>query len=310
MRFDSPLWLLALLAVPALLGLLWLSRRRGRRYAVRFTAVSTLALAAGEVPLWRRWLPTALALAAVAVLVLSLARPSKAYRVPVRQASIVLVTDHSGSMSANDVQPSRLVAAEKAANTFIDQLPKSAKVGVVAFSDTPDVVQAPSTDHARARAAIDAQVAQGATATGDAIEAAINLLRQGHSHIPSAIVLLSDGATTAGSDPVVAAQAAGRDHIAIDTVALGTPGATIMTPDGPVDVSPDPQLLKQIADASHGQAFTASDETHLSSIYKGLGAQLGTQTRRHDVSSGFAIGGLALLLGAALASLGLAGRLP
>jgi Ca-activated chloride channel homolog len=310
MRLDSPIWLLALLAIPALLALQAASRRRGRRYAVRYTAVSTLAQAAGEVALWRRWLPTALALAAVAVLVLTLARPSKAYRVPVRQAAIVLVTDHSGSMSADDVAPSRLAAAEKAADTFIDQLPKSAKVGVVAYSDTPDVVQAPSTDHSRARDAIGAQTAQGATATGDALQAAIDLLRQGHSHIPSAIVLLSDGATTAGRDPVGVAQIAGRAHIAIDTVALGTPGATIQTPDGPVDVSPDPETLRQIADASHGQAFTASDETHLSSIYKGLGAQLGTQTRRHDVSSGFAIGGLALLLAAGLASLGLAGRLP
>lgn len=310
MRFDSPLWLLALAAIPLALGLQALSRSRGRRYAVRFTAVSTLALAAGEVPLWRRHLPAALALTAVAVLVLALARPSSAVRVPVQRASIVLVTDHSGSMSANDVAPSRLAAAEKAADTFIDQLPSSARIGVVAYSDAADAVQAPSTDHALARQAIGAQVAQGATATGDALQAAIDLLREDRTHPPSAIVLLSDGTTTAGRDPVAVAQAAGKQHIPIETVALGVAGATILTPDGPVNVSPDPQTLRQIAQASRGQAFTASDAGHLSSIYKSLGSRLGTLTRRHDVSSGFALGGLALLLGAGLASLGLAGRLP
>ncbi len=310
MKFDNPVWLLLLLVIPALLGLQWLSRERNRRYAVRFTGVSTLAQLAAEVPLWRRWLPTALALAAVALLVGTLAKPSQAVKVPIRSASIVLVTDHSGSMAADDVKPTRLQAAEKAANQFIDQLPKQAKVGVVAFSDRPDVVQAPSTDHDRARTAIRAQFAEGATATGDALLAAINLLKQNKVHVPSAIVLLSDGATTAGSDPISAAQAARQAHIAIDTVALGKPGAVIPTPSGNVDVSPDPETLKQIAKTSGGQAFTASDDTHLSSIYKSLGTQLGTETHRHNVSSGFAIAGLALLLGAGLSALALGGRLP
>jgi Ca-activated chloride channel family protein len=310
MTFTSPLWLLALLAIPLALGLQWASRARGRRYAVRFPATSTLALAAGEVPIWRRVLPGALALTAVGVLVLSLARPSKAVRVPVRSAQIVLVTDHSGSMSADDVQPSRLAAAEKAADTFIDQLPKSAKVGVVAYSDSPDVVQAPSTDHSRAREAIGAQIADGSTATGDALQAALDMLKQSHTKLPSAIVLLSDGATTAGRDPVPVAQAAARQHVAIDTVALGKPGAVINTPGGAVDVSPDPETLQAIAKASNGQAFTAGDASHLSSIYKSLGSQLGTQTRHHDISSGFALAGLALLLSAGLASVALAGRLP
>jgi len=309
-RFDNPTWLLLLLAIPALLGLQWLSRERSRRYAVRFTGVSTLAQLAAEVPMWRRWLPTALALCAVALLVGTLAKPSKAVKVPVRSASIMLVTDHSGSMAADDVKPTRLLAAEKAANAFIDQLPKQAKVGVVAFSDTPDVVEAPSLDHERARAAINSQFAEGATATGDAIQSAITALKQSKVHVPSAIVLLSDGATTSGSDPVVAARAAKAANISIDTVALGKPGATIPTPSGSVDVSPDPQLLKAIANASGGKAFTASDDAHLSSIYKSLGSQLGTETHHHNISSGFAIAGLALLLAAGVGTLALGGRLP
>ncbi len=310
MRFDSPLWLLALLAIPLAIAFQQWSRHRGRRYAVRFPATSTLALAAGEVPVWRRYLPTAFALGAVAVLVLSLARPSNAVRVPVRSAAIMLVTDHSGSMSADDVHPTRLAAAQQAANTFIKQLPKTAKVGVVAYSQTPDVVQAPSLDHSRARQAIAAQVADGSTATGDALQAALDLLKRQRGQLPSAIVLLSDGATTAGRDPVPVAAVAAKAHIPIDTVALGKPGAVIDTPGGPVDVSPDPDTLKQIAKASNGKAFTAGDSGKLSSIYKSLGSQLGTETRHHDVSSGFALAGLALLLSAGLASVALAGRLP
>ena len=121
------------------------------------------------VPAWRRHLPAALALAALAALVLALAKPQKTVAVPVERASIMLVTDHSRSMSATDVEPDRLSAAQRAARTFINQLPDQVRLGAVAFSDTPDAVQAPSSDHDDARRIVDAQVADGATATGEAL---------------------------------------------------------------------------------------------------------------------------------------------
>jgi hypothetical protein len=101
------------------------------------------------------------------------------------------------------------------------------------------VVEAPSTDHNRARTAIRSQFAEGATATGDAA-GRDQPAQAEQGHAPSAIVLLSDGATTSGSDSL---GGAGRKqaHIAIDTVALGKPGAVIPTPSGNVDVSPDPK---------------------------------------------------------------------
>ena len=113
-------------------------------------------LAAGAVPAWRRHLPAALALAALAALVLALAKPQKTVAVPVERASIMLVTDHSRSMSATDVEPDRLSAAQRAARTFLNQLPDQVRVGAVAFSDTPDAVQAPSSDHDDARRIVDA----------------------------------------------------------------------------------------------------------------------------------------------------------
>jgi Ca-activated chloride channel homolog len=314
--FATPIWLLGLALVPLALLAYQASRRRGSRYAVRYTAVPALKVAAGTVPAWRRHLPAALALAALAALVLALAKPQKTVAVPVERASIMLVTDHSRSMSATDVEPDRLSAAQRAARTFLNQLPSQVRVGAVAFSDTPDAVQAPSADHDDARRIVDGQVADGATATGAALEVAIDALKndkQNGKRPPSAIILLSDGKTTVPPDPVPIARAAGQLKIPIYTVALGTRDATVPNPNPfgtPLLVAPDPQTLRQIAQVSGGKAFTAEDSDSLKSIYKTLGSQLGTKTKKEQITAAFAIGGLVLLLGAAFSSLRWAGRLP
>jgi Ca-activated chloride channel family protein len=314
--FASPLWLLGLALVPLALLAYEASRRRGSRYAVRFTAVPALKLAAGTVPAWRRHVPAALALAALAALVLALAKPQKTIAVPIERASIMLVTDHSRSMSATDVEPDRLSAAQRAARTFINQLPDQVRLGAVAFSDSPDAVQAPSSDHDDARRIVDGQVADGATATGAALEVAIDALKndkQNGKRPPSAIVLLSDGKTTVPPDPVPIARTAGQLKIPIYTVALGTRDATVPNPNPfgtPLLVAPDPETLRQIAEVSGGKAFTAEDSDSLKSIYKTLGSQLGTKKQQKQITASFAIGGLVLLLGAGVASLRWAGRLP
>jgi Ca-activated chloride channel family protein len=313
--FGSPLWLLALLAVPAALAALAASRRRRRRYEVRFPAVASMLAAAGAVPLWRRWLPTALALAAMATLAVAAAKPQHTVRVALSSASIMLVTDHSGSMQATDVSPTRLRAAQKAAHNFIDALPKGVKLGVVAFALQPDAAQPPTTDHAAIERVVDSQVANGGTATGDALAAALELLRQGKSTPPkaSAIVLLSDGARTVGRDPIPVAQEAARLKVPIYTVALGTRDATVPSPDPfqpPLAAPPDPETLRRISRISHAQSFAAADADRLRSIYKSLGSQLGSKTERREMTVGFGLAGLVLLLGAAGASLRFGGRLP
>jgi Ca-activated chloride channel family protein len=314
MSFTSPLWLLALALVPLALFAHASAGRRRRRYAVRFTALSTLAQAAGRTSAWRRHLPAALALAAIASLAIALARPHVTYRKAIDQASIMLVTDHSGSMAANDVAPTRLEAAEKAANTFIDQLPSKVAVGAVAFSSSPDQVQGPVTNHSAARAVIDAQSADGATATGDALQLALQLLHgENPKHQPSAIVLLSDGAANAGIDAATVARQAGKDKIPIDTVALGSANATVPNPDPlgpPLDASPDFQLMQTIAKDSGGRTFNAQSAGQLSSIYKHLGSQLGSKAEKREITAIFAAGGLVLLLVATASSARWAGRLP
>lgn len=316
MTFGAPIALLTLLAIPALVAAMAAGRRRARRYAVRFTGVATLKQAAATVPAWRRHLPAALLLAAVAALALALARPQRTVAVPIEKASVMLVTDHSRSMMATDVAPDRLTAAKAAARRFLDQLPPGIRVGVTTYADVPDGTQAPSTDHDLVQRTIDAQVADGGTATGDALQVALDTLERAEEEgerTPAAIVLLSDGATTTGRDPVAVAERAGEARIPIYTVALGTRDATVPNPGpGPplIPVAPDPATLQAIADASNGRAFRAEDDEQLSQIYEELGSRLGTRDVQRDVTAAFAVAAMVLLLGAGAASLRAAGRLP
>lgn len=301
MSFGSPLWLLALALVPLALIAYIRMRRRVKRYAIRFTAVPTVREAAASSPAWERHLPAVGALAAVAVLAVALARPQIPVRAPVGQASVMLVSDHSGSMAADDVSPSRLAAAQRAANMFIDELPATVKVGAVAFSGTPDAAQPPVANHRAARAIIDAQTADGGTDTGGALSLALRELHGGDAkHPPSAIVLLSDGAANIGPNPVTEARIARQEHIPIYTVALGTAHGVLSDYFGQVvPVPPDPQLMRRIAEVSGGRAFSAKSADQLSSIYKSLGSKLGSVTRKHEVTALFAIGGVLLLVAAA-----------
>ena len=305
MSFGAPEMLWSLLLLPlALFG--YVARRRSAtRYALRFTGVPALKLAAAAAPRWRRHVPAALLLAALAALGLALAKPGRSVAVAVDRATIVVVTDHSRSMLATDVDPDRLTAAKDAAHTFLSQLPSVVQVAVVTFSDAPDQVLAPTRSRGDARAVIDQQEADGATATGDALQVA------GHRP-PAAIVLLSDGATTTGVDPIGVARVARRAHVPIYTVSLGTGEGVVPNPGlgPPIVVQPDPASLRKISQASGGRAFTAQDSGRLSAIYRSLGSRFGQRKVRHETTAAFAVAGLVLLLGAAASSVRWVARLP
>jgi Ca-activated chloride channel family protein len=306
--FADPVWLLALLAIPLVVLLAVARSRRQDRFAMRFPAAATLAAAGGAEPAWRRWLPSALALAALAALLFGAARPQREVRVALQEASIMLVTDHSGSMAATDVAPNRLAAAQSAAKTFVDRLPDDVKVGVVAYSAAPDDVRPPSTDHGAARDAIARQTANGGTATGDALAAALGLLRPSNkARTPAAVVLLSDGTTTVGSDPEEVAAQAKKLGVPVYTVALGTEDATVPNPDPfgpPLPAVPDPETLRRVAQISGARAFSAQDAGQLGAIYKTLGSQLGSRAETRDATIVPILAGLALLLAAGGFALG------
>lgn len=313
MSFATPLALLCLAVLPLAVIAHVVAQRRRRRYPVRFTALSALAQVAIEEPRWRRQVPAALLALALLALVVSSARPQRTVDVPVERATVVLVTDVSRSMSATDVSPTRLEAARRAAQSFLDKVPDQLRVGLVSFSDGAQTLRTPTTNRRSVTLALGTLQPQFGTATGAGLQTALDDLKIGPNAAkrpPAAIVLLSDGAATDRTAAYDVAVQARRLRVPIFTVALGTDEGTIELNGQITRVPPDPQALERIASLSGGDAFRAADSDELTGVYDKLGSQLGTQPEKREVSVVFAGAGLLLLAGAMLASLGLNGRLP
>lgn len=309
MSFASPWLLLALALVPLGLALYLRGERRRRRAAALFATPATLPSVAPRRPGWRRHAPHAFYGLAMTGLIVALARPQASVAVPVERASIVLATDHSGSMQATDVAPSRLVAARAAGEDFLEKVPEQVRVGAVAFNHRARAVQSPTTDRAVVRDALARALRpSGGTATGDALAAALGMLRAQAGRPPAAVVLLSDGTATHGRDPLPVADEARRLGIPVYTVALGTQSGTIQVPAAgggtrAQRVPPDVAALRQIAQRSGGEAFTAADADALAAVYERLGSQVATRDEEREVTAAFAGGAIALLAGGAALSL-------
>jgi Ca-activated chloride channel homolog len=313
MTLGAPTYLLALLAIPAIAAIYALARSRRRRYALRFPAAGVLARV-GQ-PRLRRILPPALLAGSAAVLAVAMAKPQATVAVPVEKASVMLVTDESGSMSATDVDPSRLAAAQSAAESFLDKAPKKLLVGFVGFSSQTNAVVEPTLEHDQVRSALQSLQADGGTATGDALNTALDRLaaRRGKDgkQAPAAVILLSDGKRTEGSDPLAAAQRAKQMGIPVSTVALGTADGVVQGPQGQVlSVAPDPETLQEISRITGGTFTETADASQLEGVYKKLGSKVGTKRVKQEVSSSFAAAGLVLLLAGLGTGLRWRGRLP
>jgi Ca-activated chloride channel homolog len=318
---QTPLVLLALLLVPLAIVRYVQGERARRRRAGAFTSARMLPAVAPVRPGWRRHVPLALYALALTALIVAAAKPRATIAVPVEQASIMLVTDVSGSMEATDVEPSRLEAARRAGLSFADDVPRGVRIGVLAFNQAARTLQAPTADRDAVRAAIRSYVSSGGTATGEALHSALSTLERqpgvGGRRPPAAIVLLSDGASTRGRDPVEVARRAARLRIPIYTVALGTDAGTIEVPrPGAATgtetrrVPPDPETMVRVARASRGQAFSAEDADQLDTVYDRLGSQLGRRDERREITAAFVGGALGLLGAAGAFSLRWFGRLP
>jgi Ca-activated chloride channel family protein len=296
--FASPWLLLGLALLPLLVLAYGAAERRRRRAALAFASAPTVASVVPRRPGWRRHAPLVLSGLALAGLIVALARPQVSIAVPAEQASIVLTMDHSGSMQATDVAPSRLVAARDAGEAFLDRVPAKVRVGGVVFDHRTQVIQNPTTDREALKSALrDAMKPSGGTATGDALAASLALLEAqkgaGAKRPPGAIVLLSDGKSTSGRDPLAVAEEARKAGVPVYTVALGTPDGTM--PDGQA-VPPDTASLQAIAERSGGQAFTAQDAAGLSAVYEKLGSQVAKKKQPREVTGAFAGGAIVLLL--------------
>jgi Ca-activated chloride channel family protein len=296
--FAAPAFLIGLVLIPIVLALYVRNERRPHAFAPAALMPSVAPRRAG----WRRHAAVTGYGVAIAALLVGLARPQATIAVPTQQARVMILTDRSGSMMATDVAPNRLAAAKKAAATFLDALPDQTRAGAIAFNQRAEVLQSPTRDHDAVREALESVTAAGTTATGDAIKAALADIK---GKAPAAIVLLSDGKSVRGSDPVAAARVAKQRKIPIYTVALGTANGTI---NGGVKVPPDPRTLATIAQITGGRAFTAGNLAALDQVYKRLGSQVATERRKVEVTSSFAGGALALMVLSALGSLRWFGR--
>ena len=189
MSFIWPTALLLLVVVAGLAALYVLAQRRRHRYALRYANLSLVREAIGKGPGWRRHVPPALFLLALAFMSIAVARPQAVVAVPSQEGTVILAIDVSGSMLAEDMKPNRMEAAKAAARAFVekqndtvndDEWLRTAeeyfqkqndtvKIGVVSFSGDASIVQSPTTDKSLVLAAINRLRPQRATAIGRAI---------------------------------------------------------------------------------------------------------------------------------------------
>jgi Ca-activated chloride channel family protein len=323
--FQSPVFLLALLAVPALLVFALVIDRRRARYPVAFTNLDVLASVVEQKRSWRRWAPLVLFLIALTFAAGALARPRTHLTVPEDNATVMLVVDVSGSMRADDVEPTRLDAAISAMRAFLDRLPKRFKVGLVAFSSEPEVLSPPTRDRQAIRDALGYLQPEAGTAIGDGLEVALKqaqhslasdgVARKPNQSVPAAVVLLSDGAQNRGKlQPLQAAQNAHQAGIKVYTIALGTPDGVVSFGFGlfvnSIPVPPDPPTMRAIARTTGGRTYTAESSTKLSTVYKTLGSSIGRRTDLREITSWFLAAAAFFLLAALAVGRAWEGRLP
>ena len=326
MSFEAPALLVGLVVVPLAGVGYWLLQRRRSRYAVRYPNVEVLATVADTRRSWRRHVPAALLLASLAALAVAFARPTITVDAPDERASVVLVVDISGSMRAQDVQPTRLAAAKQAMLSFVTHAPKTLRVGIVAFSNEPQVVVTPTLDREQLRQGIGLLEPAFGTALGDAIARSVELARtttatrgqangaqvkDAKGRALASILLLSDGFQTRGLlSPGQGAERARSAGIPVFTIALGTEGGTIVDREQVIPVPPDRETLAAIAEYTGGEAFDAETAGALRDVYQGLGSRVGRRSKPREVTSAFVAAGALLLVGAAGAGMLFAPRLP
>ena len=307
---------LFLLAVVAALGAAYVifQVQGRRRYAVRFTNLSLLESVAPQRPGWRRHVPAALLLAALAGMVVSLARPVRDELVPRERATVVMAIDVSISMQATDVAPSRFVAAKEAAVSFAERLPQPINLGLVAFAGTARVLVPPTTDRALVTRAIEGLEMAESTAIGDAVMASLDAVRtvpgDDDEPVPAHILLLSDGDTQVGVPNEVAAERARQEGVPVTTIAFGTQEGTITFRGQVVPVAVNHADLQALAEVTGGSAFQAATGEQLEAVYQDIGSSIGFQVEQREIGGWFVGLAFALAVLAAVASLVWFSRLP
>jgi Ca-activated chloride channel family protein len=334
MSFIWPefLWLLLLAPLGALF-FLQVQRARQQRRAEAYGRLGFGTNALGQRLGWRMYLPSALFLLGLTILLFALARPQMPVSLPHVEGTVILTFDISGSMAATDLEPTRLDAAKAAATAFAERQPDSVLVGVVAFSDGGLSVQAPTNDTSQVVAAINRLTPQRGTSVAQGITAALNTIASMNeetsflsdgsvptaepeivppgSYRSAAIVLLSDGENNVRPDPLEAAQTAANRGIRVYTVGIGSAeGITLDLEGFSVFTQLDEPTLRAIAQVTDGAYYNAANTEELENIYNGLDLQLVIRPEDIEITALVTAAGVAVLLAGAALSLWWFGRVP
>jgi Ca-activated chloride channel homolog len=306
MTFEWPLAFVGLVLLPVLIALyVWRERRR-TDYAARFTTPGLLPNLVDESPSWRRHLPLAILLIALAAMVVGVARPHAMTSVKREEATAILVIDTSLSMGSDDVKPTRLEAARREARAFLDELPSKYRLAIVGFSGRAYVALPPTDDRDLAVEALRHLHTAEGTSLGDAVALATRIAGRQRatdgSRPPAAIVVISDGAQMSGrTSPDAAALRARQAHIPVYSVLVGTQGGVIDVPlpgglHAAMRVPTSPDTLRMVAQATGGRFFAAPNSQQLRTVYQHLGSRVGSRRESREVTNLFAGGSAALLL--------------
>ncbi|MBK7623502.1 MAG: VWA domain-containing protein [Kineosporiaceae bacterium] len=339
MRFAWAPVLFAVLALPVMVAI-YLRRQRRRRPAVVYPSLDLVRAALPRRAGWKRHVPFALVLAALAVLTVAGARPQLRMNVPVASSAIILALDVSGSMCATDVDPNRLAAAQDAVRTFVRDQNDRTRIGLVVFSGSAQIAVAPSTDRGELIAALDGLTVGRGTAIGAAILKSVDAIAllnpdvaapapdsapgQTPDHAPEIVVLLTDGANTRGVTPTDAADQAAARGVRVYPIGFGTvnPTALVCTSaqlGGDMLENPgrrglgggpprnflvaDEPTLRQVATTTGGEYYAASDADQLQQVLRDLPLRVDVQQRNVEISVGLAaLAGLLILLALAAAA--------
>ncbi|HEY0813236.1 MAG TPA: VWA domain-containing protein [Pseudonocardia sp.] len=245
MGVQWPFVLLSLLVLPLLVAVYVGQLRRRRRQAVRHSSVALIKAAAPRRSAWKRHLPFALVLGALALLGIAASRPHVSTRVPISDSAIILALDVSGSMCSTDVAPNRLTAAETAVRDFVQNQDADTRIGLVVFSGFAQLTVAPTTERDALLRSLDTLTTGRGTAIGAAVLKSVDAIaeidpevapsdpgsaggaaapraRPPGTFAPEIVVLLTDGANTTGVEPALAAKTAAERGVRVYPIGFGT----------------------------------------------------------------------------------------
>jgi Ca-activated chloride channel family protein len=334
------LWLLGVVPL-VVAGYVFVVRRKARS-AARYANLAMLREAVGRAPAIRRHIPPALFLAALIVMIVATARPAAIISLPSQHETVMLAIDVSGSMRATDVQPNRLAAAQAAARTFVEEQPRSTRLGVVAFAATALVVQHPTQNRQDILSAIERLQLQRGTAVGSAIVVSLGAIfpdegitlesvggPEGRRKPPrpaadpagttgkaerkpvppgsatsAAIILITDGQRTTGPEVMEAARVAAERGVRVYTVGIGTPDGEVMGFEGwRMRVRLDEETLKNVATVTHAEYFYAGNAADLKKVYRALSSRFTLEKKETEVTALFSALAAVLAVTSALLSL-------